>query len=103
MLGFAILRGCVWAGKAEQAAADSKEGGGAAVDELSAIVSLYAFQMATKLGVYICNKIHNVLVNIRLMTKRECPTKMTEVIENNQIKFVARGTQNRRCPYIAMN
>jgi len=79
-LSLAILSGCVGARGAKENAAASQEGGGGIVEELGAIICLKTADRKTKLCVSVSNKLNNVFMNFRFMTKRERPAIMCIII-----------------------
>jgi len=58
----------------------SQEGGGGIVEELGAIICLKIANSKTELCVSISNKLNNVFMNFRFMTKRERPAIMCIII-----------------------
>jgi hypothetical protein len=102
-LSFAVLGGCVGARGAKKNAAASQEGSSSIVDELRAIISLKTAQRIAELCVSVSSKLDNMLMNIRFMAQRKRPTIMCKIINHHEIIFVARNTQNWRCPDITMN
>lgn len=47
-------------------------------------------------------KLHKVMMYIRFVPKRECPTIVSIVIENNNLISIARNNQNMGCPHTTM-
>ena len=98
-LSFAVLSRCVGARDTEKNLAAGQEGSGGIVDELGPIICVKTAYRKTELCVRISNKLNNMSMNFRFMTKRNN-------VYNHQLsqdKFIARNTQNWRGPNITMN
>jgi hypothetical protein len=81
-----------------------EERAGRGVVKLTTIVALDYLNGGAKLGACISEKIGQRLKRLRLETKRECPSIMSAVIQNDKIIFIPRCTKNnRRHPKITVN
>jgi hypothetical protein len=96
--GLAILRRGVGARHAERDTVSEKEGAGVRVIELAAIVALHSFDGTIKLSVDIGKKIGQSGESIRFQAEGKCSQKMGAIINNDQIVFKPRHTDNRRGP-----
>jgi hypothetical protein len=101
-LGFAILLGCVWAGKTKVNAVGGEEVRNGGVEEFSAIVSLHRNYMKVKLSACIGNEVEDSTGYVGFPMKRKGPHVVGIVINYNKIVFKARITKNERCPQITM-
>jgi hypothetical protein len=81
----------------------SKESMEGIVYELSAVVCLDSFDGKAELSVDIIAKICNMCGNFRFASEGKCPTKMSEIIKQNEIILMPGYTGNRGCPYITVN
>jgi len=71
--------------------------------KFTSIITLDAFDGATKLSPYIGKEICQSGKGLRLEPQRESPEKMRMIIKNNKIIFIPRHTMNRRGPQITVN
>lgn len=80
VLSFAVLRGCVWIGKAKYSAVSSEMIAHGIVVELATIISLYGEQWQLELRVYISVKGNNAGVNFGFCTQWKGPHVMGIII-----------------------
>jgi len=73
------------------------------VNKLSPIIGLKALNGKAELGVSISNKINDMLMYIGFVLKRERPTIVRKIIQQNQVVGTTRNTSNRRGPDITVN
>jgi hypothetical protein len=89
-LGFAILLGCVWAGKTKVNAVGGEEVRNSGVEEFSAIVSLHSNYRKVKLSACISNEVEDSIGCVGFPTKRKGPHVVGIVVNYNKIVFKAR-------------
>lgn len=97
------MRGSVWAGETKGDAAIVEKGAEANVEELAPIVALDALEKNVKLSENIHVKAFKRGSSVGFVTEREGPRKMSEVIHNKQVVFIAREASDRRRPEITMH
>ena len=66
-----------------------------AIDKLSPITGLEALNGKAELCAGISNKVDDTLMYNRFMLKRECPTLVRKIIQQNQIIKATSKTSNR--------
>jgi hypothetical protein len=79
-----------------------EERAGRRVIELTAVVALDSLHGGAKLRAHIGKKVRNRGESVRFKAKQKCPSIVRIIINNNEIIFVTRHTDNGRCPKITM-
>ena len=73
------------------------------VNKFSPIIGLEALNGKAELSASISDEINDMLMYIRFVLKRECPTIVRKIIQQNQVVGTTRNTSNRRGPDITVN
>jgi hypothetical protein len=73
------------------------------VVELTSVVTLQGTDRAAELGGDPCEEVCESGESVRLQSQGKSPKKMGIIVQNHQIIFVSRETDNRRGPKITMN
>jgi hypothetical protein len=79
------------------------EEGARGIVELAAIITLDGTDRATELGGDPCEKVGEGGERVGLQPEWESPKKMREVVQNDQVVFVTRETDDKRSLEITMD
>lgn len=67
------------------------------------IITLKNFDFSFELSFNIVAKVNKSGERLRFVFKWKDPSKVSVIIKQEEMIFVTRCAQNRRCPYISMN
>ena len=80
-----------------------EEGTGGGVIELTPVVTLDGLNGEAELSGHPGKEVEEGVEGLRLGAQRESPRVMRKIINNDQIIFVARHAEYRRCPQVTVN
>ena len=80
-----------------------EEGTGSGVIELSPVVTLDGLNGETELSGHPGKEVEEGRESLRLGAQRESPRVMRKIINNDQVIFISRHTEYRRCPQVTVD
>jgi hypothetical protein len=99
---FTVLGRSVGARHAKMNPMSKEERDGIGVIELAVVVTLDCLNGGAELSGHISKEISKGGVRVRLKVQRKCPQIVRAIIENDQIIFITRNTNDGRGPYVTM-
>ena len=102
-LSLAVLRGGIWTRHAQLDTVLKKENPRGGVIELAPIVTLDGLDGEAELSGHPGEEVTERGKGLRLSTQRKSPGIMREIINHDEIVFVARNAHHRRCSEVAVD